>query len=236
MRKNIIILSLALGAVLSSSHSVNATEHKNYKTYYTKKEVTMYSKVSDDGRLFKKKLIISKGKKIKVIKRTKKVTMIKYDNHIGFCKSQYITTKKKKNYIYKNTPKNSFKSFMSYKTITDTSSKQYALQQKAYTGNYGIRMVGDRYCVALGSYYTTKIGTKFDLIMENGSVIKCILADVKADIHTDATNRITVANGCISEFVVDMSALNRNVLRDGTISSCNKQFRGRIKKIKIYKK
>ena len=236
MRKNIIILSLALGAVLSSSHSVNATEHKNYKTYYTKKEVTMYSKVSDDGRLFKKKLIISKGKKIKVIKRTKKVTMIKYDNHIGFCKSQYVTAKKKKNYIYKDTPQNNFKSFMSYRTITDTSSKQYALQQKAYTGNYGIRMVGDRYCVALGSYYTTKIGTKFDLIMENGSVIKCILADVKADIHTDATNRITVANGCISEFVVDMNALNRNALRDGTISSCDKQFRGRIKKIKIYKK
>ena len=227
---------MALGTVLGSTHNVNATKHKSYKTYYTKKEVTMYSKISDDGRLFKKTLSIPKGKKIKVVKKTKNVAMIKYGDFTGYCKSRYVTAKKKKNYIYKDTPQNNFKSFMSYRTITDTSSKQYALQQKAYTGNYGIRMVGDRYCVALGSYYTTKIGTKFDLIMENGSVIKCILADVKADIHTDSTNRITVANGCISEFVVDMSALNRNALRDGTISSCDKQFKGRIKKIKIYKK
>ena len=47
---------------------------------------------------------------------------------------------------------NSFKAYMSYTAITNTSSPQYKLQQQAYTGNYGIRMVDDRYCIAVGSY------------------------------------------------------------------------------------
>ena len=66
---------------------------------YTKKEVTMYSKISDDGRLFKKTLSIPKGKKIKVVKKTKNVAMIKYGDFTGYCKSRYVTAKKKKNYM-----------------------------------------------------------------------------------------------------------------------------------------
>ena len=98
---------------------------------------------------------------------------------------------------------NSIKSYMDYKFITSKSSDQYKLQKSlAYTGDNGLRMVNGRYCIAVGSYYTTKIGQYLDIELENGEVIKAILADCKADIHTDATNRMN-PNGSVIEFVVE---------------------------------
>ena len=88
---------------------------------------------------------------------------------------------------------------MSYKCITSTSSPQYKLQKnKAYTGKYGIRQVDGRYCVAIGSHFTSKIGILFDLILENGIVIPCILSDQKADEDTDSRNIVTKDNDCLS--------------------------------------
>lgn len=129
---------------------------------------------------------------------------------------------------------NGFKAYMSYKAISSRNSSQYKLQQRAYTGNYGIRMVDDRYCIAVGSYYTTQIGTKIDVIMENGNVIKCILGDVKADKHTDATNRAN-PNGCIVEFIVDMNSLDRTCRRMGDMSYVSSGgLKGEIKAIRVY--
>lgn len=104
-----------------------------------------------------------------------------------------------------DTPENDwFKSYMDYRTITDTSSAQYSLQQRAYTDwNTGIRVVDGRYCIALGSYYTTVIGTYVDVILENGTVIPCILADCKDDAHTDIETHRQNPNGSVVEFVVD---------------------------------
>lgn len=48
----------------------------------------------------------------------------------------------------------SFKSYMDYRTITSTTSDQYALQKQAYTDEFGLRKVGGFYCIALGTYYT----------------------------------------------------------------------------------
>lgn len=131
-------------------------------------------------------------------------------------------------------PENGFKSYMSYRAITNTASDQYKLQQIAETGNYGIRTVEGRYCVALGTYYSTKIGTKFDLIMENGHTIHCVLADSKADIHTDSTNRMS-SNGCISEFVVDMNSLDGTCRKMGDMSYApSGGLQGRVSEIRVY--
>lgn len=127
-----------------------------------------------------------------------------------------------------------FKSFMSYKTITNEDSKQYRMQHtEAYTGNYGIRQVNGRYCVAIGSYYTSQIGQSFDLYLENGEVIPCILGDQKADAHTDSQNIITTANGCMSEFIVDYNNLNPKAKQMGDISYCD-NWNSPIEKIRIY--
>lgn len=133
-------------------------------------------------------------------------------------------------------PKNSgFKSYMPYTAITSKSSPQYKLQhEQAYTGNYGIRQVDGRYCIAVGSYFTSEIGTNLDLILANGTVIQCILADQKADQHTDANNITTVHNGCVSEFVVDTSSLVSMAKKMGNISYCNEDWNSPVSSIRVY--
>lgn len=133
-------------------------------------------------------------------------------------------------------PKNSgFKSFMDYRAITNTDSKQYKLQQYySKTGEYGIRMADSRYIVAIGTYFTPDIGQYFDIILENGTVIPCILGDQKADADTDSDNIITKHNGCMSEFIVDSDALNKDVKFHGDMSYCLKYWDSPIKTIKVY--
>ena len=125
---------------------------------------------------------------------------------------------------------------MPYTTITSKSSQQYKLQKIAYTGTYGIRQYDNRYCVAIGTAFNADVGTYFDLILANGTVITCVVADIKADRHTDSNNMITVANGCLTEFIVDSSALNRNAKRMGDISYCNEDWNSRVEKIRVYDK
>lgn len=121
-----------------------------------------------------------------------------------------------------NVPENNgMKTYMDYRCITSTGSQQYKLQHTiAYTGDYGLRMVGDRYCVAVGSYYTTTIGQHLDIELENGIVINGILADCKSDEHTDETNRIHF-DGSVVEFVVDIDLLDETAKMTGDISWVN---------------
>lgn len=129
-----------------------------------------------------------------------------------------------------------FKSYMSYKAITLKSSDQYKLQhENAYTGEYGIRKINDRFCVALGSHFGSEMGMEFDLILENGTIIPCILADQKADIHTDSQNIITVASNCMSEFIVDMNKLDPLSKKMGDMSYCNKNWDSPVVLVRVYR-
>ena len=128
---------------------------------------------------------------------------------------------------------NSIKSYMDYRCITSPKSRQYQLQQSlAYTGDYGIRMVGERYCVAVGSYYTTTIGQYIDIELANGEVIQGILADCKANAHTDDSNRIN-PNGSVIEFVVDTKVLDETARIMGDISYVN-NWDSKVVNIKVY--
>lgn len=124
-----------------------------------------------------------------------------------------------------------FKAYMDYRCISDTCSKQYKLQQKAYTDNNGLRKVGDDYCVALGTGFSNKIGTRFEITLDNGNTFTVILADVKSDRHTDDSNRYCLANNSIIEFVVDSRNLNSEVKLMGSIGALN-SFEGSVKAIK----
>ena len=61
--------------------------------------------------------------------------------------------------------------------------------------------------MALGSHFNCGIGQAFDLVLENGVVIPCIMGDQKADCDTDGNNIFT-GNGCMSEFLVDKGSLD----------------------------
>lgn len=128
-----------------------------------------------------------------------------------------------------------FKAYMSYKAVTDTSSKQYKLLNgvSAHTDAVsGIRMVDDRYCVALGSYYTDVVGTKVDLKLSNGTVIPCILGDCKSNKHTDESNRYCMTNGGVAEFIVDYRVFRKVNDGSGTVNFVE-GFDGEIESISI---
>lgn len=139
-------------------------------------------------------------------------------------------------YIEYNIPEyGGFKSYMGYKTLTNKSSNQYKLQTEfAYTGKYGIRMVNERYCVAIGSHFNTAIGQYFDLVLENGVQIPCIMSDLKADIHTDVNNIFTLPTKCCSEFVVDMAVLNNDARYAGSLSAVCEEWDSPVKYIRVY--
>lgn len=131
-----------------------------------------------------------------------------------------------------------FKSYMDAKFITSDGSVQYQLKYSYTLDNTGIYMVDGRYACALGSYYTTDIGTKFDIIMNSGEIIPCILADCKADEHTDSLGQYTVSNNSIVEFIVHSPTLIPNISNrwgnTGDVSTLGGIFDGEISYIRIY--
>lgn len=138
----------------------------------------------------------------------------------------------KRPHIFKTVPANNeVKKYERYTLLTKW--RQADLQKLAHTDKNGMRKVGKRYCVALGSYYTTTIGTEFDLIMADGRVIPCILGDVKSDQHTDAKHQRGNNDGCVAEFIVDDSKLVDAAKNGGSVHYIP-EFSGEIKKIKIY--
>lgn len=132
----------------------------------------------------------------------------------------------------------SFKSYMSYKCITDKSSNQYKLQQKAYTDDMGLRKVDDYYLVAMGTYYSDTIGDKFRITLEGDKTFNVMIGDIKADIHTDKNNMYSAvynSNGKfisanVLEFIVDTNKIDKSVRRLGSVNAYD-DFKGNIIKI-----
>lgn len=129
----------------------------------------------------------------------------------------------------------SFKSYMDYRAITNTNSPQYKLQEEAYTDSDGLRIYGSMgyYMIALGSYYTDTVGDKFRITLDNGETFLAVVGDLKADCHTDGTNRYyPMQNGMknVVEFIVDTSELDKTAKKMGDISSI-KKFEGKVSKI-----
>lgn len=130
----------------------------------------------------------------------------------------------------------SFKSYMPYDSVTTKSSKQYKVRQLAHTSEYGLRKVGDRYCVAVGTTIASNAGTYVDVILQNGTVIPCVVGDIKADIHTNTGNITTSDNGCVCEFLVNTKMLPRYIKKTGNISHCYEEWMSPVEKIVVYER
>ena len=161
---------------------------------------------------------------------------VKYNDKQAYIYPGNVSEQKTEPEIFYAPNTSGFKSYMDYRTITCTGSKQYELQLIADTNEYGIRTVDGRYCVAVGSHFTSEIGQYFDLVLANGTVIPCVLGDQKANIHTDSENIVTAHNGCMSEFVVDTDYLSPAVKSQGNISYCNPDFDSPVMKVVVYDK
>lgn len=129
------------------------------------------------------------------------------------------------------------KTYMNYKMITAMSSKQYKYIQEYMSVNEKGFLVDkdNRVGIALGSYFGA-IGNKFDIELENGTVLKVVKVEAKDDSHT--------FNGCeqrwdksVIEFVIDTDVASEyyGVASNGYINQGNynnlNEFKGAIKSI-----
>ena len=123
--------------------------------------------------------------------------------------------------------------YMDYRAITDTTSKQYQLQQNPYcvVDERGFLMYRDNwYVVAMGSYWG-KIGDKFIVRLENGTIIPVIMGDCKANVDTDREHYAYAKDGHILEFLIDTNSsymINSNAVYYGLINQAFTEFDSKI--------
>lgn len=112
-----------------------------------------------------------------------------------------------------------FKSWMDFRAITSRTSRQWYLQQLAHTDDLGFRRIDDLYMVAVGTYFLEYgVGDVFEVTLSSGIVFRAVAGDVKSDEHTDPTNRFTLHNGCMLEFIVDRPYMDDMARRMGDMS------------------
>ena len=223
---------------LTLEELVKKTESK-YKDVWVKTNVNIREKVNTDSEIVG---VYYQATKLQVKYINDNWAQVKGSKY--YVHRDYLSETKVKKEVKENVrnisgrsysvPNNTIKSYMDYRAITNTSSKQYKLQQVAYTGNHGIRMVNGRYCVALGSYYTTKIGQYVDIELANGNVIHGILADCKADKDT-INNNTMHPDGSVVEVIVDTKSLDSTVRKMGDCSYVN-GWNSKVVNIKVYDK
>lgn len=111
------------------------------------------------------------------------------------------------------------------------------LQDASYTDEFGCRRYNDDFCVGLGSFYSNRIGDRFEVTLDTGVVFTIITGDMKADIHTDETNRYRpcvnyegeeAAN--VLEFIIDDEAVSPKMYAYGSLDYYD-YFKGNISKM-----
>ena len=220
-------------SVLSNPTMSNAKS--KYK--YAKTTVNIRDKTSTNCKVVGQ---VYWNDRVKIIKKVdKNWYQIKYKKKKRYICSKYLKKKKSKYKTYSSPSNSKFKSYEDASLITNSQDIAQGRLKNEYSldGKTGVYMVGNRYCIAVGSYYTKDIGVKIDLVLRykgKKHVLKCITADSKADVDTVNNHRVH-SDGSVVEFVVNTSALPDKVRLMGDVSYAGKQFKGKIKKIKVYK-
>lgn len=230
-KKAILIVLCCVGWLI---FPLNVTAEQAIQVGYTKDTVTIHEKAQLDSKevgILHFNSIIA----YKEIEDSEFLEVVYADaDNYGFVERQHIVEESCDKKIL-NVPANKgVKNWMPYNIFSKASS-QYALQKIAETDSEGLRTVKDRYCVALGSYFTSSIGQYFDLVLANGKIIPCVLADAKADIHTDAMN-IFSRSGCCSEFVVDSKSILSPVKFSGDMSKNREEWESPVVSVIVYDK
>lgn len=98
--------------------------------------------------------------------------------------------------------------YMDFRALTDTTTKQWELQQYAYTDWQGIRVYDGCYMVAMGTYYG-QVGDKFRITTDWGNSYNVIIGDVKGWDSVDGWYHVA-GDGRLNvvEFIVDTYSLD----------------------------
>ena len=230
----LLIVTLLLQPMFTTPTLTSAKS--NYK--YAKTTVNIRAKPNTNSKVVGQ---LYWNDKVQVIKKVnKKWYLVKYKKKNRYVCAKYLKKNRSKYRTYQSPSSNTFKSYEDADCITNSTQLAQGRLKKKYHLDYssGVWMVGDRYCIAVGSYYTKKIGVKIDLVLSHNGrkhTLKCITADSKADKDTINNHRVH-KDGSVVEFVVKTSSLPRKARYTyGDVSYAGKQFRGKIVEIRVYK-
>lgn len=161
---------------------------------------------------------------------------INLNGEVAFISQKYISSEKLE-FQYLDVSGDKRKSYMDYQKITSKTSPQYKLQTNyANTDSVsGLRMVGDRYCIALGSYYSKNVGQLVDIVLENGTVIPCVVGDCKSNRDTNENNSVG-NDGSVAEFIVETASLSSEAKYAGDVSKSLNGWDSKVVGIRLYDK
>ena len=228
---------LIIALLLSISTTPTLLYAKNTTYRYSKTTVNIRVKPTTHSILVGQ---LHFNDKVLVIKSAnKKWYQIRYKKKTRYVASKYFSKKKAKYKSFSSPSSKTFKSYEDANCMTDNPKVPQGKLKKDYQLDIesGVWMVGNRYCIAVGSYYTRKIGVKIDLVLSQNSkkhILKCITADGKADRDTIDNHRMH-RDGSVVEFVVKTGSLPKMARRMGDISYAGKKFRGKVTKLRVYK-
>lgn len=113
----------------------------------------------------------------------------------------------------------------------------YRLQQVAWTDELGMRRYNNDYLVALGSYYSTDIGDRFEVTLDTGKTFTVMLADGKWDSDCDESNMYTPCvdyngeyAGNLLEFIMDKYSVSNEMYAYGSLDYYE-EFKGSVSKM-----
>lgn len=123
--------------------------------------------------------------------------------------------------------------YMGWQCITAVSSRQYKLREAAGMNfdEEGFAKIGDRYVVATTTTFGN-VGDYIDVYQEDGTVIKCIIGDIKNQGDAGCTKWGHNNGQCVVEFVVDKKSWYGSPMHSnpGT-PSCHPEWNRNITKI-----
>lgn len=181
-------------------------------------------------------LVCISTKKIEILpKNSPKITVsannsLKKINKTASFKTEYI----RKNECELPSVPTHVKFFTDYRYYSLWYTPHYRLQQSAWTDEQGLRRYNEDYIVALGSFYSTDIGDRFEITLDTGKTFTVILGDGKVDEDCDSRNMYTPcidyggnAAANLLEFVIDETVLDSEVYSYGSLDYLE-QFKGNI--------
>lgn len=131
-------------------------------TRYAKATINIRAKPNTKSKIVGK---LYWNDKVQIIKKvSKKWYMIRYKRKKRYVCADFLKRRKSKYKVYPSQSSNAFKSYEDANCITDSTKLAQGRLKRGYHLDYhsGVWMVGNRYCIAVGSFYTKRIGVKID--------------------------------------------------------------------------
>lgn len=227
MRKiyNIIFITVLVVGIISSAIGIGKFIEIKRENAELKRSISLYEEYIDDLEVDS----ASKDRYIGVLEQ-KNDSLAKSAETYKAKVLEYEKEKKEQSRSSETTLKadSGFRSWMPYTAIA-SGTPQYEVVHKASPNEYGILEYEGCAVVAVGFGWNLDIGDKAIVTTDKGSY-KIVVGDWKAKCDTDSTNKVTLSNGCVVEFIVDRNSLAQCIKSSGSVASVDK-YAGKVKSI-----